>query len=69
MIAQPFAVKAEFHWKPLDGYELGTAFEGDVHIEGALPRIVVASLWLYSILAFRSSVWDTHNLVYHGMDC
>ncbi|CAK9071390.1 L-aminoadipate-semialdehyde dehydrogenase-phosphopantetheinyl transferase (4'-phosphopantetheinyl transferase) (Alpha-aminoadipic semialdehyde dehydrogenase-phosphopantetheinyl transferase) (AASD-PPT) [Durusdinium trenchii] len=27
--------KAEFHWKPLDGYELGTAFEGDVHIEGA----------------------------------
>lgn len=26
--------QAEFHWKPIDGYEPGTAFEGDVHIEG-----------------------------------
>ena len=26
--------KAEFHWKPIEGYDLGTAFEGDVHIEG-----------------------------------
>ncbi|CAJ1377440.1 unnamed protein product [Effrenium voratum] len=26
--------KAEFHWKPLAGHEMGTAFEGDVHIEG-----------------------------------
>lgn len=26
--------QAEFHWKPIEGYDLGTAFEGDVHIEG-----------------------------------
>ncbi|CAE7657715.1 Aasdhppt [Symbiodinium pilosum] len=26
--------KAEFHWKPIEGYDFGTAFEGDVHIEG-----------------------------------
>ncbi|CAK9064667.1 unnamed protein product [Durusdinium trenchii] len=26
--------QAEFHWAPLEGYEPGTAFQGDVHIEG-----------------------------------
>ena len=30
-------LQAEFHWKPIDGYEPGTAFEGDVHIEGPGP--------------------------------
>ena len=28
------AAEAEFHWKPIEGYDFGTAFEGDVHIEG-----------------------------------
>ena len=30
--------EAEFHWKPIDGYDVGTAFEGDVHIEGLAGR-------------------------------
>ena len=36
LLAKPI-LQAEFHWKPIDGYEPGTAFEGDVHIEGPGP--------------------------------